>query len=367
MLNGDEDVVVKNSEFIESLGELHSSQDRVQLMHWALNEFADRFGTECTIWTQYDRRGSLVGAMMGRQSNPDNWRYGPIIQEHLEEHPIYHILRRSGAGPVGCKTTDFASQRALDQTPLFRNAYRHMNCRYHLALVLESPDVPRCSLTIGRNGSDYTNAQVRALQESARHFLAALGKLGRIEELERQLAGPGVLRFHAQRSRGGKWYYSLADEVTAAEVANHFGQGSEKFLVPGRIALHLENVQGTTTICCERGYEWDMTVHSEGSDQKLVLMEAGPLLRMAMACPALSPREAETARWMCEGKTNPEIGIILGISAKTVEKHIANLFMKLGVETRLAAVQSILTGLKRTLLWLAGALSCAQQAFPGAN
>lgn len=340
---------MKSSEFIITLGELHSAQDRLKLVDWALNGFAERFGAECTIWTQYDRGGALVGAMMGRQTNPENWRYGPVIQEHLDEHPAFQTLLGAKAGPVGCKTTDFASQRMLDRMPLFRDAYRHMNCRYHMMLVMEAAGVQRCSLTIGRNGSDYTEKQVRALQESAQHFLAALGKLGRIEELERQLAGAGVLRFRAQRSRG-KWYYSLTDEATAGKVAKHFGNGTERYLVPERIASRLEERgQGAEQIFCAQGHEWEMTVRTDSPKERLVLLEAGPMLRLAQICPALTPREAEAARWMCEGKSNPEIGIILGISAKTVEKHLASLFAKLGVETRLSAVQRIVTGMKGEL------------------
>jgi DNA-binding CsgD family transcriptional regulator len=37
------------------------------------------------------------------------------------------------------------------------------------------------------------------------------------------------------------------------------------------------------------------------------------------------------------GKTNRDIGDILGISHRTINKHLENLFAKLGVETRTAA------------------------------
>ncbi|MGF1633790.1 MAG: LuxR C-terminal-related transcriptional regulator [Phycisphaerae bacterium] len=49
-------------------------------------------------------------------------------------------------------------------------------------------------------------------------------------------------------------------------------------------------------------------------------------------------RESEVLHWMCEGKTNGEIGVILGISALTAKKHVENILHKLGVETRTAAV-----------------------------
>ncbi len=39
-----------------------------------------------------------------------------------------------------------------------------------------------------------------------------------------------------------------------------------------------------------------------------------------------------------QGKTNPEIGTILGIQLTTVKKHLESTLMKLGVENRTAAV-----------------------------
>lgn len=52
----------------------------------------------------------------------------------------------------------------------------------------------------------------------------------------------------------------------------------------------------------------------------------------------LTPREAEILSWVVQGKTNPEIGTILGIQLTTVKKHLESTFVKLGVENRTAAV-----------------------------
>jgi DNA-binding NarL/FixJ family response regulator len=58
--------------------------------------------------------------------------------------------------------------------------------------------------------------------------------------------------------------------------------------------------------------------------------------------PALTPRELEVLRLVVEGKTNQEIARALGISVKTVEKHLGELFTKLGVASRVeAAVQAV--------------------------
>lgn len=51
----------------------------------------------------------------------------------------------------------------------------------------------------------------------------------------------------------------------------------------------------------------------------------------------LTPREAEVLFWIARGKSNRDISDILNISARTVNKHLEQVFVKLGVEKRSAA------------------------------
>ncbi|MGY2811956.1 helix-turn-helix transcriptional regulator [Bradyrhizobium sp. USDA 4506] len=52
----------------------------------------------------------------------------------------------------------------------------------------------------------------------------------------------------------------------------------------------------------------------------------------------LTSQEIECLKWCKEGKTNWEIGEILGISQKTVEFHVGNSMRKLGAGNRITAV-----------------------------
>jgi len=56
----------------------------------------------------------------------------------------------------------------------------------------------------------------------------------------------------------------------------------------------------------------------------------------------LTVREAEILMWISRGKTNKEVGIILGSSPRTINKHLEHIFEKLGVATRAAAVSMVL-------------------------
>lgn len=57
---------------------------------------------------------------------------------------------------------------------------------------------------------------------------------------------------------------------------------------------------------------------------------------------ALTEREAEVLVWLAQGKTNAEIGLILGLSVATVKTHLLHVFGKLGCETRTAAARAAL-------------------------
>jgi DNA-binding response OmpR family regulator/DNA-binding CsgD family transcriptional regulator len=65
---------------------------------------------------------------------------------------------------------------------------------------------------------------------------------------------------------------------------------------------------------------------SVGSDEQLLQKQLG-----------LTSRESDVLLWLSKGKSNREIGEILGISPRTVNKHLEQIFVKLGVENRASA------------------------------
>jgi len=60
----------------------------------------------------------------------------------------------------------------------------------------------------------------------------------------------------------------------------------------------------------------------------------------------LTTREGEVLSWLSKGKTNRDIAQILGLSPRTVDKHLEQIYAKLGVENRTAAA-AIATGASR--------------------
>jgi len=54
---------------------------------------------------------------------------------------------------------------------------------------------------------------------------------------------------------------------------------------------------------------------------------------------SLTRRELEVLQWTSQGKSNVEIATILGISKRTIDKHVQNIFEKLHVENRKQIMQ----------------------------
>ncbi len=79
--------------------------------------------------------------------------------------------------------------------------------------------------------------------------------------------------------------------------------------------------------------EW-LIVASESDD--------AAVLESLMGQFRLTAREAEVLYWVAKGKTNRDVGDILGASPRTVTKHMEHILPKLGVETRTAAAALVL-------------------------
>lgn len=93
--------------------------------------------------------------------------------------------------------------------------------------------------------------------------------------------------------------------------------------------------------CRALGDDDGATLEIDAARRALELLGAAPDLARfeppTRAAGGLTPREAEVLALVAQGKTNREIAKDLVISEKTVERHVSNIFTKLGLQTRAAA------------------------------
>jgi len=159
------------------------------------------------------------------------------------------------------------------------------------------------------------------------------------------------------RERDGRrvWQTALARRL----LAEHFG-GDEALTPPEVIAwvaresLRRRAGAEPATLTVARGRRRvTFALHAmpedsleEGGDGEwLVVMresDDAAVVEAVMLAFRLTAREAEVLYWVAKGKTNRDIGDILGTSPRTVTKHLEHVFEKLGVETRTAAASMAL-------------------------
>ncbi len=94
-----------------------------------------------------------------------------------------------------------------------------------------------------------------------------------------------------------------------------------------------------------------LTLQERTSDEDwlIVLREVSDtaVVEAMMQSFKLTLREAEVLYWVSKGKTNRDIGDILGSSPATVKKHLEHVYEKLGVETRTAAANLAMSRVER--------------------
>ncbi len=92
-----------------------------------------------------------------------------------------------------------------------------------------------------------------------------------------------------------------------------------------------------------------LAAHQPGQNQYVALLEERILALApedAMTI-GLTRREAEVLALVAQGKADREIADLLVISARTVQKHLEHIFLKLGVATRAAAVAKAFQAIRR--------------------
>ena len=60
-------------------------------------------------------------------------------------------------------------------------------------------------------------------------------------------------------------------------------------------------------------------------------------VKAALGSPELTPRETEVLFWISQGKSNQDIGVILGAKTGTICKQVGHILSKLNVENRTSA------------------------------
>jgi DNA-binding response OmpR family regulator/DNA-binding CsgD family transcriptional regulator len=112
---------------------------------------------------------------------------------------------------------------------------------------------------------------------------------------------------------------------------------AEKFVLPRNNSISANGRQLNFTFLSRTGTdEYLYRLTETGGGQEEIF------LRQYLS---LTTRESEVLIWIARGKSNRDISDILGISPRTVNKHLEQIFTKLGVENRASAAALAVTAL----------------------
>jgi DNA-binding CsgD family transcriptional regulator len=256
-------------------------------------------------------------------------RANPAVREAWERHalnsPVVRYYFSGGTDPV-VETQDLISDVVLRQSALYAECWKPFGATHQVGLRLWSHN-QLLGVSIKRDAR-FHPGEMRTIRAIYPFFARAY----------RELIGKEVARSTANM-------FLLNEELRIAGCSPNLRQMPSK-----RGISHLRdkirsyfrstarlNSQRQILIFAFDGLNWRVE-RICGGLYRIKITAVNP---SAHAINALTPRELEILSWVAKGKRNAEIGIILGISWRTVDTHLVHVFEKLGVETRSAAVAAI--------------------------
>lgn len=175
------------------------------------------------------------------------------------------------------------------------------------------------------NNARLTSHAWRALDTAGQHLFSTDARGGV------RWATPQTFALFAKAGASAQWQEcSLAAQLTP--WLTHAGSGSGPLTLQGLdLPLAVHYVQGMP------------------ADEHLLRLQEGSKIapeEMLREQLQLTVRESQVLVWISNGKTNREIAEILEMSPRTVNKHLEQIFRKLGVENRTAAARTALNVLR---------------------
>jgi DNA-binding CsgD family transcriptional regulator len=277
-----------------------------------------------------------------------------IFQRHMSDHPLIAHYERSRDGSAR-KISDFLTQRQFRDLGLYREFFgRFDGGDYQLVITLPTPPPLVVGVSVNRDGRDFTERDRLILNVLRRHLIQAYRNAQAMTEMGTVLTamGEGIDSFGR-----GLIVLSPAGRVRFAtrwarhRMTAYFGGrpwSGERLPDVLRRWLQQQEARLASTgdappvrapfVVGRNGRRLVIRLVSE-PDRRLLLLEeelmgVAPRLLESLG---LTRRESEVLAWVAGGKTNAEIGQILGMRRRTASKHLERIFQKLGVETRTAA------------------------------
>jgi DNA-binding NarL/FixJ family response regulator len=190
-------------------------------------------------------------------------------------------------------------------------------------------------------GVDYVTKPI-VIEEMLARIRVHLGNARLTQSARTALDVSGRFLFAVNRQGHILWATPQAQKL----LADHHGAQADDFVLPPSLLQWLEQAKGKGSVKSQAASLPDnpqlrFYYMGETAPNEFLLRlskESGTALPPEFTSElGLTTREGEVLAWLSKGKTNRDIAQILGLSPRTVDKHLEQIYAKLGVENRTAA------------------------------
>jgi DNA-binding CsgD family transcriptional regulator len=276
------------------------------------------------------KRARLLVTRVG--DPPDDEAVEVTYWDISHDHPT---CRRRDAGDFRAfKLSDSLNLRQLRRSRVYELWFKPSGVDREMTMPIPSPPWHTKTFLLGRRigERDFTERDRQMLQLLQPHF----ARLWRAAETRRLLrAAFECLDDSSEQDARGVVVLGPAGGIAFASPAarrllrDYLGESRGANLPP---ALE-EWLESGAPVFMQASGDARLTVKRSGD--ALLLEEKRGLLD-------LTPRESQILSWVARGMTNREVAELLWIAPTTVRKHLENVYAKLGVTTRTAAVARFL-------------------------
>jgi DNA-binding CsgD family transcriptional regulator len=284
-----------------------------------------------------------------------------IFERLVREHPYVVNVRRFEDGRAH-RLSDFVGRADFRGLAIYNEYYRRIGTEHQVAVALPWTAPWVRGIALSRETRDYSDAERQLLATLAPHLVQAYRNAELLARAQRStsaagreggVATPGDVEVVLLSATGR---VQVATPRARRWLATYFGASTARDdrlprLLEEWLCARRAPTDGADAVPASRqplvvhrdGARLEVRPVAERGHRALLLRERGRALPAGDLAPlGLSAREAQVLAWVAEGKTNGEIGIILGAQPRTVAKHLERIFRKLGVETRTAAAAAAL-------------------------
>ncbi len=269
-----------------------------------------------------------------------------VFQALMHEHPLYRAYISEGRTET-LKITDILPEYKFERTALYNEFYRRVGVSNQLVTPIPVSNEMFVTCSINIKDRDFSERDKMVLNLMSPHFTSAINNAFAYERVSGTLEKKGCA-IVALSADGKPEFISEFGQILFRKYFPNEKCGERS--LPETIKAWIEQTKLATGANVEfpllalkvrnDGGEMTARLSLNGLIRKqiLVLEEKLSPSPKAFEQLRLTPREAEVMFLITQGKSDPVIAILLNLSVRTVHKHVENIYQKLGVETRTAAM-----------------------------